>query len=35
MYSHLMRNGDNMSRLPAAGVVLIAGYTHRGCSGTA
>ncbi|VWC53782.1 hypothetical protein BLA18110_00005 [Burkholderia lata] len=35
MYNRLMRNGDNMSRLPATGVALIASYTHRWCSGPA
>ncbi|KAF1039439.1 MAG: Ferric aerobactin receptor [Burkholderia lata] len=29
LYSQLMRNSNNTSRLPAAGAVLTASYTHR------
>ncbi|KAF1023350.1 MAG: hypothetical protein GAK30_00553 [Paracidovorax wautersii] len=29
LYSQLMRSGSNNSRLPAAGAVLTASYTHR------
>lgn len=29
LYSQLMRNSNNTSRLPAAGSVLTASYTHR------
>ncbi|MNY70462.1 hypothetical protein D3C86_2085960 [compost metagenome] len=29
LYSQLIRSGSNNSRLPAAGAVLTASYTHR------
>ncbi|MGO3126357.1 MAG: hypothetical protein ACTIKR_20260, partial [Advenella sp.] len=29
LYSQLMRNSNNTSRLPAAGAVLNVSYTHR------